>query len=109
MPTPSATIEVPPSRLNPTDAALWDTERDPKLRTTIVAVMMLDRQVDTDHLWHMLEVASRRVPQLRQRVVSNIAGVGVPHWEINRDFDLADHVTAYVASTQGRRSCRTGS
>jgi len=86
------TFAVPPARLNPTDAALWDIERDPKLRTTIVGAMSLDRPVDTDALWHMMEVGTRRAPQLRQRVVSNIAGVGVPHWEIDPDFDLTDHV-----------------
>jgi WS/DGAT/MGAT family acyltransferase len=86
------TFAVAPSRLNPTDATLWDIERDPKLRTTIVAVMLLDRPVDIDLLMHMLEVASRRTPQLRQRVVSNFAGIGVPHWEIDPDFALERHV-----------------
>lgn len=92
MGTTPPTIEVPPSRLNPTDAALWDIERDPRLRTTIVGVMVLDRPVDTDVLWHMMEVGTRRAPQLRQRVVANLAGIGVPHWEIDPDFDLRDHV-----------------
>jgi hypothetical protein len=39
-------VDVPPSRLNPTDATLWDIERNPSLRTTIVAVLVLDRPVD---------------------------------------------------------------
>jgi len=87
------TFEVPPSRLNPTDAALWDIERDPTLRTTIVAALLLDRPVDPDRLRDVLEVASRRIPRLRQRVVAHTAGIGTPHWQLVEDFDLADHLT----------------
>lgn len=86
-------VEVPPTRLNPTDATLWDIERNPALRTTIVAAIVLDRHVDRAHLLNVLEAATRRVPKLRQRVVENLAGVGVPHWEIDPRFDLAEHVS----------------
>lgn len=86
------TVEVPPRRLNPTDAALWDIERDPKLRTTIVAAMLLDRPVDVRRLHDGLEIATRRITRLRQRVVGPTAGIGTPHWELVGDFDLADHV-----------------
>jgi len=86
------TVEIRSSHLNPTDAALWDIERDPMLRTTIVAVMVLDRPIDHRRLTDTFEIATRRVPRLRQRVVANIAGVGTPRWEIDPGFDLADHV-----------------
>lgn len=86
------TIEVAPSRLNPTDAALWDIERDPTLRTTIVAALLLDRPVDASRLRDVLEVATRRIPRLRQRVVAHPAGIGTPRWEIVPEFDLDDHV-----------------
>lgn len=86
------TIDVAPSRLNPTDAALWDIERNPTLRTTIVAAMLLDRPVDPSRLRDVLEIATRRIPRLRQRVVSNTAGIGTPHWEIVSDFDVDDHL-----------------
>jgi hypothetical protein len=92
------TVEVPPSRLNPTDAALWDIERNPTLRTTIVAVLMLDRPVDPARLRDVIEVATRRIPRLRQRVVAHTAGVGTPHWELVADFDLDDHVRVVPAS-----------
>jgi WS/DGAT/MGAT family acyltransferase len=85
-------VEIRPSHLNPTDAALWDIERDPMLRTTIVAAMVLDRPVDHRWLTDTLEIVTRRVPRLRQRVVANIAGVGTPRWELDPGFDLADHV-----------------
>lgn len=85
-------MEVPPTPLNPTDATLWDIERNPALRTTIVAAMLLDRPVERSRLVNLLEAASRQVPRLRQRVVERRAGVGVPHWEIDPDFDVVDHV-----------------
>ena len=86
-------IEIAPSRMNPTDATLWDIERNPRLRTTIVAALELDRPVKHDHLVELLETASRLVPRLRQRVVSGPAGIGPPHWEIDPEFDLAEHMS----------------
>jgi diacylglycerol O-acyltransferase len=88
-----ATVEIPPSRFNPTDATLWDIERDPSLRTTIVAVLHLDRPVEHDRLRVALEAASRIVPRLRQRVVEAPAGVGAPHWELDPTFDIDRHVS----------------
>ncbi len=85
-------VEIPPARLNPTDATLWDIERNPNLRTTIVAVLGLDRPVEPDRLVNVLEAATRRIPRLRQRVVANPGGIGAPHWEIDPDFELARHI-----------------
>jgi WS/DGAT/MGAT family acyltransferase len=85
-------VDVPPEVLDATDAALWDIERNPALRTTIVAALVLDRPVADDPLWHVLEAASRQVPRLRQRVVGATAGIGPPHWEIDPEFDLSRHV-----------------
>ncbi|HSJ91945.1 MAG TPA: wax ester/triacylglycerol synthase family O-acyltransferase [Ilumatobacter sp.] len=90
------TLEVPPTRLNPTDAALWDIERDPTLRTTIVAALVLDRPVDPSRLSDVLEVATRRIPRLRQRVVAHTAGIGTPHWEVVPDFDLDEHLRVFA-------------
>lgn len=88
---------MPPTPLNPTDAALWDIERDPTLRTTIVAALVLDRPVDPARLRDGLEIASRRIPRLRQRVVAHTAGIGTPHWELVPDFDVDDHVRVIEA------------
>jgi WS/DGAT/MGAT family acyltransferase len=88
-----AFVEIPPSRLNPTDATLWDIERDPSLRTTIVAVMVFDRPVRRDRLVNVLAAATRQIPRLRQRVAPSRAGIGPPRWEIDPGFDLVDHVS----------------
>lgn len=86
------TVEVPPTPLNATDATLWDIERNPALRTTIVAALVLDRAVARERLVNLMEAATRQVPRLRQRVVERRGGVGVPHWEIDPGFELAGHV-----------------
>lgn len=88
-----AGVEIAPTRLNPTDATLWDIEHNPNLRTTIVAAMVLDSPVARDRLTNALEAASRLIPRLRQRVVGLPGGIGTPHWEIDPDFDLAAHIS----------------
>lgn len=89
---PAGGVEIFPSRLNPTDATLWDIERDPKLRTTIVAALTLDRPVERDRLLNVLEAASRLIPRLRQRVHGLPGGIGTPHWDLDDEFDLDQHV-----------------
>jgi diacylglycerol O-acyltransferase len=85
-------VEIAPARLNATDATLWDIERNPNLRTTIVGVLVLDRPFDPERLVHVLEAASRSVPRLRERVVPSPAGIGPPRWEVDDRFELADHL-----------------
>jgi WS/DGAT/MGAT family acyltransferase len=86
------TRPVATTRLNATDATLWDIERDPSLRTTIVAVLMLDRPVARKRVLHDIEAASRTIDRMRQRVVPRPAGIGAPAWEIDPDFDIERHV-----------------
>ena len=52
-----------------TDAFTWYMERDPILRSTVVAIAWLDRSPDWDVLVARLERATRLVPMLRHRVL----------------------------------------
>jgi len=88
-----------PESLNGTDAALWDIERNPTLRTTIVSLLTLDRPLDTEHLIASLDAASRSVPRLRQHIESPPLGIGVPHWVITDDFDVSKHVSIITPDT----------
>ncbi len=81
-----------PEPLNGTDAALWDIERNPTLRTTIVSLLTLDRAIDPERLIAALDAASRSVPRLRQHIESPLLGMGVPHWVLTDDFDIGHHV-----------------
>ena len=79
------------ARLNPTDATLWEIQRDPALRTTIVALTILDRRPPWGELVSAVASCIAAIPKLRQRVVEGPLGLGRPHWEAfepDLDFHL---------------------
>ncbi len=79
------------NRLNPTDATLWEIKRDPELRTTILAVAMLDAVPE----WDLLAATVKRVvdgmPRLSQRVEDAAFGIGRPRWT-DTEVDLPFHL-----------------
>ncbi len=77
-------------RMRDADALLWNIERDPVLRSTIVAVALLDRPPDLSRLAARLEHATHAFPRLRQRVVRDV--LGRPRWCDDDAFDLAYHL-----------------
>ncbi|HWW54954.1 MAG TPA: wax ester/triacylglycerol synthase domain-containing protein, partial [Acidimicrobiales bacterium] len=79
-------------RMSDSDALMWTIEKDPMLRSTIVAVAALDRAPDHRALAERLERASRLVPRLRQRVVGNPFSLAPPRWEVDPHFDLRYHL-----------------
>ena len=89
--------------LNPVDATLWAIRRDPELRTTIVALALLDLVPEWDRLRRVIEQATDRIPRLRQRVVEPSMGLGRPHWE-ETDLDLDYHLRRTAAAEPGLRS-----
>lgn len=74
------------------DLFAWNMEDDPLLRSTIVAVAMLDRSPDWDRLVEMMERGSRMVPSFRQKVVSPPLRLAPPRWVVDPDFDLSWHL-----------------
>ncbi len=83
---------IPAEPMNGTDATLWDIERDPSLRTTVVSILRLDRSIDPERLLRSIDESSRLMPRLRQRVVEAPMGIGPPHWVVAEDVDIRDHV-----------------
>jgi WS/DGAT/MGAT family acyltransferase len=79
-------------RMSDADALMWTIEKDPQLRSTITAVAVLDRSPDRERLVESLERATRLVPRLRQRVMSNPLSVAPPRWEVDPNFDLDYHL-----------------
>jgi len=73
------------------DAFSWYMERDPVLRSTIVAVAWLERSPDWEVLRSRVDLASRRAPRFRQRVVEASGMLGTPRWVDDPRFDLAWH------------------
>lgn len=80
------------SRLSAADTLLWNIERDPCLRTTIVAVSVLDRPPDWDLVRERMTAACDLVPRLRQRVVADPSPFGSLRWRDDDHFDLDHHL-----------------
>ncbi len=75
-----------------TDAFTWYMERDPILRSTVVAIAWLDRSPDWDVLVSRLERATRLVPMLRHRVLEPPGRIATPRWTVDDRFDLTWHL-----------------
>ena len=74
------------------DALIWQIERDPLLRSTVVSVWVLDRAPDPSRWRETVERSVAAIPRLRQRVVEDSFGIAPPRWEIDPHFDLGYHV-----------------
>src|SRR5437762_8175779 len=78
--------------MSDSDALMWNIEKDPILRSTIVAVGILDREPDFDRLRRRLLRASIAIPRLRQRVLSPPLRIGPPRWTNEINFDIDFHL-----------------
>ena len=74
------------------DAFTWYMEKDPTLRSTVVAVGRLDRAPDRAYLRRRIEWLTRQVPALRQRVQEPPWRIGPPWWVPDPAFDLDYHL-----------------
>ena len=79
-------------RMTDTDALMWTIEKDPLLRSTITAVLLLDQAPDRKRLRQLLDRGTRLVPRMRQRVRGNPLSVAPPRWEVDPHFDLDYHL-----------------
>ncbi len=78
--------------LGDADALMWNIDRDPALRSTIVTALVLDHAPAWDDLLDRLDRGTRLIPRLRQRVVEPAVRIGPPAWSADPDFDLGYHV-----------------
>ena len=90
-------------RMSDSDALMWNIERDPILRSTIVGVWLLDQAPDRARLHERAERALHSIPRLRQRVAANPFSIAPPRWEIDPDFDLDFHLRWVRAPGGGER------
>ena len=79
------------------DAFSWYMERDPALRSTVTAIVWLDRAPDWDLLTGRVDRLSRIMPALRQRVVEPPFRLATPRWTCAPDFDLSWHARRIAA------------
>jgi WS/DGAT/MGAT family acyltransferase len=62
------------------DAFSWYMERDPHLRSTVVAIAVLDRPPDWELLRARVDRATRRLPMFRARIVHPPLRMAPPRW-----------------------------
>jgi len=74
-----------------TDAFSWYLEKDPGLRSTIVAVAWLEHPPDFNVVAARLERATRLAPRFRQHPVEPPGRLAAPRW-VDADFDLSLHL-----------------
>jgi WS/DGAT/MGAT family acyltransferase len=77
---------------NPIEAVMWRAEAEPRLRSTVLTIEILDRAPDWDRLLQAHEWAVAAVPRARQRIVEPPLGLGLPMWVDDDQFDLLYHV-----------------
>ncbi|HEV7204834.1 MAG TPA: wax ester/triacylglycerol synthase domain-containing protein [Jatrophihabitans sp.] len=80
------------TRMLHSDAFAWYMEKDPVLRSTIVAVNRLESAPDWESLHHRIDRLTRLVPSLRMRVQAPPLRIGPPRWSVDENFDLAYHL-----------------
>jgi diacylglycerol O-acyltransferase len=78
--------------MNPVEALMWRMEGDPRLRSTITSLELLDTTPDWERFLAAHDWATRLVPRFRQRVVEPALGMGTPSWVVDPHFDLHYHV-----------------
>ena len=78
--------------MTPFEALMWRIEDDPRLRSTMTVVYLLDSRPGWDRLVAAHEWASRLIPRVRQRVIEPPLGLGAPTWVVDDDFDLSFHL-----------------
>jgi len=74
------------------DAFSWYMERDPVLRSTVVAVAWLDSSPDWETFVQRLDAATRRATAFRQRLVEPPGRLAPPRWTFDDAFELSSHL-----------------
>lgn len=80
------------SHMTQADLFSRNMEQDPILRSTIIAVIVLDTEPDWDRLVRMIDRGTRVVPKFRQKLVTAPFGLAPPRWVADPDFDLSWHL-----------------
>ncbi len=80
------------AHMSDSDALMWNIEKDPLLRSTIVTVLFFDRTPDWDAIVKRVDRGTWLIPRMRQRVATPLLRIGPPHWSADPHFDLMYHL-----------------
>jgi WS/DGAT/MGAT family acyltransferase len=87
--------------LGPVDYLLHRGEANPRTRSGIMALELLDATPDWERFRTRFENASRKVLRLRQKVVVPTLPTAAPRWVVDPDFNLDFHVRRVRVSEPG--------
>ena len=87
--------------LGPVDYLLHRGEANPRTRSGIMALELLDTTPDWERFRTRFENASRKVLRLRQKVVVPTLPTAAPRWVVDPDFNLDFHVRRVRVSDPG--------
>jgi WS/DGAT/MGAT family acyltransferase len=90
-----------PEELSAFDQILHRGEANPRTRSGIMTVEVLDSTPDWHRFRSRFEHASRRVLRLRQKVVTPTLPTAAPRWVIDPDFNLDYHVRRLHVAAPG--------
>ncbi len=94
-PSPSQTV-LKPSRLSGWDFATWRSSTESQtMRSTMIAVYVLDRAPDWKRLVDRYDRASRIAPVLRMKVVEGPVPIANPRLVVDENFDLSFHLRRF--------------
>ena len=80
------------AHMSDSDALMWNIEKDPLLRSTIVTVLFFDRAPDWNQLVARIDRGAWLIPRMRQHVATPLLRMGPPHWSGDEHFDLMYHL-----------------
>lgn len=86
--------------LRNSDAFTWAMESDPRLRSTVVTLILLDKPPDWDVVRERFDLIASKLPMLHQRVVES-PPPAPPRWERAPDFDVDFHIRRIAAPGSG--------
>ncbi len=81
-----------PEELGPLDQIRHRGEANPRTRSGIITLELLDTTPDWDLFRRRFEIASRKALRLRQKVVTPTLATAAPRWVVDPDFNLDFHV-----------------
>jgi WS/DGAT/MGAT family acyltransferase len=87
--------------MNALEALMWRADADPRMRSTVTTLEILDCVPDWRRLRDAHDWGTRVVPRFRQRVVEPALGLGAPVWMVDPEFDLDRHLRRERLSAPG--------
>jgi diacylglycerol O-acyltransferase len=93
--------QPPVERMGAVDQLLHRGEANPRTRSGVLGVEILDRAPNWERFLGCYERASRTALRLRQKVVAPTLPTTAPQWVVDPDFDLNYHVRRVAIAEPG--------